>query len=69
VLFLITNVEICMISYKPFGCGGVSVFGDSVIAFFFAGTILKVTQFLIVIFCHVFYMLKIFGVNVYVCVF
>jgi len=42
VLFFITYVAICMISYKNFECGGVSVFGDSLVAFFFAGTILKV---------------------------
>jgi len=32
VLFLITQVRICVIDYKTLECGGISVFGDSVVA-------------------------------------
>ena len=42
VLFLITYFGICMIGYKIFECGGVSVFGDSVVVYFFALTILQI---------------------------
>jgi len=68
VLFFITYDEICMISYKTIVCVGVSVFGNSVLHKFFRWKHSKSNDILNCNFLSC-YMLKIFVVNVYVCVF
>ena len=68
-VILISYVGICVIKYKAFECGSVSVFGDSVVAYLF---LCNYSEYHVIFKCNFLsccYVLKIFRFNVYVCVF